>query len=264
MRYEYIACAVLAVVVAVTGADTARRYATYAYEDISFARNPSAQYAFDLGSKHFNALYAPAYDLERAKYFFRKAAALDVEHPMVFQLLARTFFVSGDNESALAQINMQLIKHPDSGPSAYYIRALIYGFTGRYAEAEADYRHFIELIPDSWPAYNDLAWILLKEKRPAEALKEIDNGLTHDPENAWLLIARSSALFELGRFGESHNAAQRAVTASEKVTAPEWADMYKGNSPDTIPGGIDALIAASRSNLQTIELKLAGSTTAAQ
>ena len=61
------------------------RAAVYAYEDASFALRPSAQYAFELGNKHFRANDASSYDITRAKHFYFKAVEIDVDHPMVLQ-----------------------------------------------------------------------------------------------------------------------------------------------------------------------------------
>lgn len=236
------------------------RLIVYAYEDVSFARHPSSQYAFELGNKHFNADGAPShYDIKRAQLFYQKSLELDANHPMALQQLARTSFVRGNLNGALIQINMQLEKHPDSGPSVYYIRALIYGFQEKYEEAERDYRHYIVMAPDGWYAYNDLAWVLLKQNRPADALTEIDNGLALAMDNAWMLTTRATVLFELGRYREARDTAVRAAAAADKVTPEEWVAMYKGNDPASISGGIAQMQRANRDNLEKINAAIASS-----
>lgn len=252
----------LFIALAVAFAEPISRVLVYTYEDISFALYPSAQYAFEIGNAHFRASDPRAYDIERAKRFYYKALALDLEHPMVWQQLARTSFVQGDTPAAFAQINMQLMKHPDSNVSAYYIRALILGYQKKYADAALDYQRVIEMDPTRWPAYNDLAWTLLLDKRYQAALDTSVQGLSLVPDNPWLLTMNAVALYELGRYHEAYDSIERAVSFSKVVTTADWVAMYPGNDPASIPAGLKALRDSAEENRIKIEEKLnAASTT---
>jgi tetratricopeptide (TPR) repeat protein len=236
------------------------RSMTYIYEDVSFARNPSAQYAFELGNKHFRASNPGAYDIERAKYFYRKALELDFNHPMVIQQMARTSFIEGNVAGALFQIDEQLRLHPDSNSSAHYIRALALGYLKRYEEATREYERFIELDPSRWPAYNDLAWTRLQSGDYDGALEAANTGLTLAPNNPWLLTFKSAALFELGRFEEALTPAEAAADAAATITTAQWVEMYPGNDPKSIPSGIRALQDSAAQNLLKIKAEIASST----
>lgn len=240
------------------------RTATYAYEDTVLALQPSAQLAFELGNKHFRASDASSYDVERAKYLYFKAIELDVDHPMVLQQIARTSFVEGNIDGALTQINLQLDKHPDSNMSAYYIRALVYGYQKRYAEAALDYERVIAMDQTRWPAFNDLAWTYLQSDRPADALSAINRGLAIAPDNAWMLTMKAGILYELGRYQEAYDSILRGVEASKSVTTEEWVAMYPGNNPASIDDGIRELQQAAAENLTKIRLKLSSTTPAVQ
>ncbi len=241
----------------VASVPSVREYAQNTVDDIRFRLNPTAAQAFMLGNKYFNAADPAHYDVERAKYYFYKAVELDVDHPAALQQIARTSFVTGNIEGSLAQIDLHITKHPDTDASAYYIRALAYGFLGNYAAAAKDFERYIELRPSVWAAYNDLAWIKLKSNRPDEALTILDRGLTVAPENAWLLSAKSAALYELGRSADAYDVATRAVIAAEKVTVEEWALMYTGNDPKTFEAGMRELRQAGIQNLDKIREKIA-------
>ncbi len=230
-----------------------KKYATYLYEDVSFKLDPSAELAFRYGERHFSADIDPsAYDVERASYFYSRAHALDSNHPLALQQLARTSFVRGDLSRALSQIKLHIESHPDADPSAFYIRALIYAFLGQYEAASKDFEYYIQVNPSLWSTYNDLAWTKMKSGHLEEALAVVDRGLDRAPENAWLLSTKASILFELDQRESALAVAQRALIASEKVTPEEWVVMYKGNDPRTILDGLQELKDTARINVEKI------------
>ncbi len=233
------------------------RVAMYMFEDARLWARPSAEAAFQLANGHFSTMNPGGYDVQRAGLLYRETLRLDPHHSLARQQLARTLFVQGDIGGALIQINAQLNAHPDSNASAYYIRALVYGFMGLNVDAANDYRRYIELDPSGWYAYNDLAWILLKIDKTEEALSAVDRGLRVAPENAWLLTTRAATLYELGRYIEARDTATRALVATEKLTPEAWADMYKGNDPRSIAEGMAQFVQVNKNNLKKIEQKIA-------
>ncbi len=237
-----------------------QRTVIYASEDISLYMAPSAGKAFSYGERHFRALDPRSYDLSRAKTMYQKAATLDPDHPMVFHQLARTSFVSNALDTALMQINIQLARHPDSPPSAYYVRALSYAFLDRYEESARDYETYLKTDSRNWPGYNDYAWMLLKIQKPAEALAAIDTALGYVPENAWLLITRSVALYELKRYDEAHAAAVRAKELSDGVTIEDWSKVNPGNSPTQAGQGVAEMRRVIDANIAKIEAVLKNGT----
>lgn len=227
----------------------------YAYEDLRFRLDPTPAHSFVYGEKHFDASDSSQYDLDRAEYFFNKAAA-DPALPYVYHQLARVSFLKGDFTKALAQINLQISLHGTSTPSSYYVRGLIEGFMGRYDASERDYAIYIKTDPTNWAATNDYAWVLLKADRPKDALTAIDKILPLWPESPWLLNSKATALFELGRLREAREAAMAASRAVIKISERDWMQAYPGNDPLIAAEGIQAFQKAVLENMHTISLAL--------
>ncbi|MBI5470080.1 tetratricopeptide repeat protein [Candidatus Kaiserbacteria bacterium] len=260
MKNRHIARVVCAAIIGVALLWSAfPRTVPYAYEDVRYRLDPTPARAFAYGERHFNATDPAHYDLVRAENFFEKAA-IDLSLPYVNHELARISFLKGDFAKALAQIDLQISLHGTTTPNSYYVRGLIEGFMGRYADAVKDYKTYIEADPTNWAATNDLAWVLLKDKRPAEALVAIDKVLPLWPHSAWLLNSRATALFELGRLKEANAAARAATEAIKNVTEADWLQAYPGNDPLIAQQGIAAFKKAVEENMHTISLALEKST----
>ena len=86
--------------------------------------------------------------------------------------ISRIYFLKGDFNSALDEINKELKLRPEI-PNSYYVRGLILGYRGNFREAESDFFKFIKLIPSQWAGYNDLAWIQVKLKKFQDAKETI-------------------------------------------------------------------------------------------
>ena len=222
------------------------------YHEISYALHPSAEKAFQYGSAYFDSR-AHLYDVDRAEYFYTEARRLDPNHRAVYHELARISFLRGSFADALQKIDHQIASHGDTVPSSYYIRGLILGFMGRYDEAAAAYEKFLEYSPDNWAALNDYAWVLLKGERPREAVDVLNRGLTHFPDNPWLLNSLATAFYELGLMREAHFVALAASKAAEGVTEQDWLTAYPGNDPRIAREGVAALREAIERNIHIAE-----------
>ncbi len=246
----------VAMLVLVSGAILiAPRPFIYAYEDARFALDPSPSRAFEYGEKYFNAIDPKHYDVVRAEYFFEKAAR-DQSLPYVNHELARISFLKGDFDLALSRINLQISLQGTSTPNSYYIRGLIEGFRGDYASAARDYETYLHTDSRNWAAINDYAWVLLKANRPKDALVAVDWGLIYWPQNPWLLNSRATALFEMGRWGDAHEAVVAAEAAVASVDEKAWLHAYPGNDPLIAAQGVTAFKKAVDDNMHTIEAKI--------
>lgn len=234
----------------------APRFVQNGLEDIYFRLYASADRAYALGEKHFNATDADQYDVRRAQRFFRIAATMDPQHPVVHHELARIDFLNGYFISALARINFQIQQHGSTVPNSYYIRGLIEGYIGEYTLAALDYERYLQFDPTNWAANNDLAWVLLKAGRLHDALEAIDRGLTYFPTNPWLLNSRAIALYELGEYDEAGVSARKASVEVEKLKAEDWLRAYPGNDPRVAAEGIAAFTKAVQDNMHRIEVQL--------
>lgn len=229
-------------------------------ENIAFVIDPSATRAFTYAERHFNAQDAGAYDIDRAEYFFKKAALLDPELPYLYHELARIEFLKGNFPRALALINLQIALHGDETPNSYYIRGLIEGYAGDYDAAVADYAHFLDIAQSNWAAINDYAWVLLKAHNPLQAASVTGRALNTFPNNAWLLNTNATALFEIGEIEQALIKARAAVAESQKLGPSDWLLAYPGNDPRIAASGIAAFKEAALSNMHTIELAASTST----
>jgi len=231
-----------------------------AWEDTTYALAPSAARAFAYGERHFNARNASVYDVERAAYFFDKAADIDPTYPYLYHELARIAFLKGEFETAMALIDMQIAQMGDNAPNSYYIRALIEGYKGEYAASAKDYEYFLKFHPTNWAANNDYAWVLLKAGRAQEAKLATARALEWFPDNPWLLNTYATALYETREYTEALRAAQKASIAVAKLSESEWLQAYPGNDPRIANSGIAAFKKAVEDNIHSITLALASST----
>lgn len=223
------------------------------YEWYTFAKNPTAEHAYEYGNRHFDVKLPRVYDLELAEKYYLRALAIDPKLPQVHHQIARIAFLKGDYTTALNHINAELIIHEGKTPSSYYVRGLIRGFIGEYAEAATDYEAYLRTDSENWAAINDYAWVLLKDNRPLEALIALDWGLIYWPQNAWLLNNKATALVELGQYEKARIAADAAAESLKTLTEKEWSMAYPGNDPLIAPEGLATFKRAVAENMHSIE-----------
>jgi len=213
-----------------------------------------ASLRFEIGNYYFGG---GAYDVDRAQGYFEKALAIDPQTAGAHYQLARVYFIRGDFSTALDEINKELELHPDFKRS-YYVRGLIYGYSKRYKEAEADFKEFLKWKPESWAGHNDLAWVYFMEgdyKNSAETARE---GLKYVPNNVWLLNSLGVALLNDGKLAEAKKALTEALASADAMTPADWGRSYPGNNPSVYGDGLDAMRASIKRNLALITTKSAG------
>lgn len=223
------------------------------YENAAFAIAPSAERAAAYGEAHFNARHPAFYNIDRAEYFYTQAARLDESYPYVYHQLARVAFLHGNFNTAMFFINMQIRLHGDTEANSYYVRGLIEGYMGRYADAVTDYEQFLRFDPHDWAAINDYAWVLLKAERAADAARVTTDALKSFPDNPWLLNTNAIALYETGSLVAARKSAVAAFSASAMLTESEWLIAYPGNNPDVAQEGVATLRQSVADNVHTIE-----------
>src|SRR3990172_10167699 len=114
------------------------------------------------GNFYFNG---GAYDLEKAERAFQRAVRIEPGILWGHYQLARIYFVKGNFDKAIEEINKELEANPENLRSLY-VRGLIYGYRNQFGDLELvenDFRRFTYWAPSEWAGYNDLAWILSKE-----------------------------------------------------------------------------------------------------
>lgn len=228
----------------------------FAFEDLSLMIAPSAERAVVYGNWHFNATNGRMYDIERAEHLYRAAEELDANQRGVHHQLARIDFLRAKFPSAIERIDKEIALYGEENPNAYYIRALVLGYQGKYLDAAADYEKYFTLAPANWAAINDYSWVLLKAKLPEGALSALEWGLAEWPENPWLLHNKVIALYEVGRYEEAATAAAAAAAAVDTVTEADWLIAYPGNDPRSAGQGLASFKAAVRANQEKVQKAL--------
>ena len=212
----------------------------------------SPEFASYLGNYHFNAVGNGKYDLISAEYYFEKELELNPNSPSAWFQLARISFVKGERTEALERINFHIERFGDSSPPSYYVRGLILGFSGRYAEAEADFRKYLELNPQSPWGWNDLGWVMLMQKEYAEVSSELTLAMDNMPaadKNAWFWNTLGVAELNLKHYENAANAFRRAAFLAESLTPADWRRANPGNNPSLAEESLNKFREVIRINL---------------
>jgi Tfp pilus assembly protein PilF len=221
-------------------------------------KNPEYALAFNrkdvslpisIGNYYFNN---GAYNLDIAEKAYLKAVAIDPKVLWGHYQLARIAFTDGDFVIALEEINKELEINPQNLRSLY-VRGLIYGYLYELQKAEDDFRRFSEWVPAEWAGYNDLAWILQKERKYAEAMAVVQKGIqraTNGGSNPWLWNALGVAQLNLEKFSDAEQSFTQAARFAETLTDTDWKKAYPGNNPSSADSGLAAFKSAIQLNLK--------------
>ncbi len=209
-----------------------------------------AQLAFEIGNYYFGD---GAYDLTTAERAFKQALAIDPRQAGAHYQLARVYFIKSDFADALREINTELELYPDFKRS-YYVRALINGYSGKLADAQADFKTFLEWKPSSWAANNDLAWVYFEDGKYAEAADAARAGLTIAPNNPWLLNSLGVALLNAGDKAGAKQSFEKALAVVGTMTDAQWGAAYPGNDPGVYSDGLSQMKESLEKNLQLTAL----------
>jgi tetratricopeptide (TPR) repeat protein len=192
------------------------------------------------------------YDIDKAKGYFEKALAVDTRVPLAHYQLARIYFIRGDSYLAEVEIHKELELYPDFKRS-YYVRGLIYGYSGRLSEAAADFKTFLEWKPHSWAAHNDLAWVYFRAGKYAEARDTARAGLNIAPNNPWLLNSLGVALLNTGDKQGAKTAFTQALASVSAMSPEDWGKAYPGNDPAIYREGFSKMKESIQSNLELLD-----------
>lgn len=149
------------------------------------------------------------------------------------------------NENDLPVAEPLLRAHLKDDPlDVFAIRlfAELAGRIGRYVDAENLLRRALELAPAFTPARANLALVLYRQNRPAEAIAELNRVVEEEPDNPGHANLQAAALGRIGEFDE-------AITLYERVLeqAPNQPRVWMsfGHMLKTV-GRLDDGIAAYR------------------
>lgn len=216
--------------------------------------------AMEIGNYYFNgpacakasAGAAVCYDLKKAEKGFKRAVAIDDKILWGHYQLARIYFVEGEKEKALEEINKELEENPENLRSLY-VRGLINPGLGDLSGAENDFRRFTQWAPKEWAGYNDLAWILAKEGKYAEAEKISAQGIKEalgGDKNPWLWNSLGVSELNLGKYANARKSFTKAKKLADMLLLSEWLKAYPGNNPIEAERGLADFKRAIEENLK--------------
>lgn len=94
----------------------------------------------------------------------------------------------------------------------YYARGIAYERTDRWTQAEADFRHALELNPEQPLVLNYLGYSLVeKGENLDEAEQMIRTAVEQEPDNGYIIDSLAWVLYTLGRYDEAVEPMERAV-----------------------------------------------------
>ncbi len=221
----------------------------------------SAEMAMEADDQYVLAHVAQARVLEYqgeyadAANHYATAAALQPDN--LWMLLGRIQMATAQahNDEARTLIADALARHPrerllwDSSGTLHFRQ-------GNYLAAESDFRHSIELRPDSATAYSNLSATLLRLGRGEDAMKELRRGLEIRPSGR-LYSNLGTALYARARYAEAAAAFEAAVsdTRGSPNEPLRWANL--ADALRQVPGRESDAAAAYTRALQLLEPQLA-------
>lgn len=192
------------------------------------------------------------YNVNLAQFFFKNSAhhLIGNTPPYAHYQLSRTYFIQGELDTALSEIQKEIELYPEHTRS-YYILGLTYGYLNKEKEAIDAFSKFIETNPTSWAARNDKAWLQFR-------IGDIDGALltilpiTPDKKNPWVQNTYGVLLMNKDRPEEAREAFLNAKDAIEFTSQEEWGRAYPGNDPRIYETGLSAMKISIENNLKLL------------
>lgn len=208
-----------------------------------------ARLAIEIGEYYFGnqaaigTAGARPYDLPLAEKAFGKAIKINPSVPVAHYMRARVEFVRADFDSALADLNSELALFPEN-KRTLYMRGLTYAYRGLPGDlllAEQDFREFTTWASREWAGYNDLAFVLAKEKKYSEAAKVLKEAIAKaegGATNPWLWDALGVMELNINNPVQAVSALTKAQKYAAMLTETDWQRAYPGNNPTMAAQGI--------------------------
>jgi len=220
-----------------------------AWEQLLAGRLSPSSLFFERGNYYFGGT---EYDIDKALVNFKRAAWFDNINldPIRYQI-GRVYFIKGDLSEAVAEFDLQLTEKPDY-PKSYYMRGLTYGYRNQFKLAEDDFLKYIEMVPNSWAAHNDIVWVYFRSGQYDKAEEYARAGLVFAPRNAWLSNALGAILINQKRYEEAEAPLIDAREGFLAMGPVGWGVAYPGNDPAVYEEGFEASVASAEKNLAVV------------
>lgn len=185
------------------------------------------------------------------------AGATGLQQPQAdWQVEVRRHVVEKQLEAGLAVVQQRLREAPQDLEARGW-RARIHAWSGRLAEAEADYRAVLARHPDDADMLAGLADVLAWQQRFEEALEALEQARRADGSRADIHTRRGRALRSLGRREEARAAFEQALAlAPDNTEARAGLDSVQPELRHELRIGADYDFFNSTSEAQAYALNL--------
>lgn len=214
---------------------------------------------FELGEYYFNAYDTPdgEYDLKLARQYYTEAIEGGSENPTVWYQLGRIDFLEGNYPAALYKFDKQIALYGEQVPSVYYMKGLTYGYKARksgdasdWQKAEENFLKFLEDKPESPWTRTDLSWVYFSQGKFAEMVPLLEEGLSFEPQNPWLLNMYGLSLMNTDRRDEARTQFEQALEFASYLGEEDWGRTYPGNDPAAWQQGLVEFQSLIKKNLE--------------
>ena len=247
-QFLFWLCVIVVVVILSAAITIFKDFSLTSIEEMIGTSHPTSTDSFLLGQYYFNHDEDPAgpYDLEKARHYYKQAIADNPKgNVLLWHQLGRIDFLEGEFEAAIYKFNKQLEYFGEELPNVHYMLGLTYGYQARqeggdntWQQAEEHFMTYLTYDPQSPWARVDLAWVYFAQGKYEEMLEPLEVGLTHHPDNAWLLNMYGLALLNNGKKEKAGRYFEWAKEAAAKLTVADWGQSYPGNDPTVWEQGL--------------------------
>lgn len=154
-------------------------------------------------------------DRVAARRQFEQVLRQEPRHAPALEAMVRVLLAEGDRETAEAYVD-RLISADPRHPFGNYMLGVYQALRGQYALAESSYRASLQ-ARRSPEALNDLAYVLARQQRVAEALPIIEECMRLSDLNGATYSTYGMILLAAGRLDEAESALQKALTFSPEA-----------------------------------------------
>gem|GEM_PF-5582576 len=189
------------------------------------------------------------FDFAESEKWYRRSLVLESGTKDTHYRLSRLYFVNGELGKALSEIDEEEKIHPDYD-KVHYQKGLIHGFQGVHLAAIDDFSKFIEMSPESWGGYNDLAWAYYNKGDFEKSKETAEKALEKFSGNPWLLNISGASEMKLGNREVGIEKLKLASENADKLTEDDWERAYSGNDPGMLADGLEGFRFDLENNLK--------------
>jgi len=205
-----------------------------------------ADYYFDQGWTQ------EAYDINRAERLYEQIHSIDPTVTWVWYQKGRIAFLRSEYEQSLEYLRIYQDSTTEIRPKALYLQGVVEGFAGQPKAALQTLNTYYEYDNSSWYIYNNLAWMHFQLGQFVDMNNVSATGLEIHPNNPWLLMNRSLALYNLGQIEQAKMFIEQSYGQATQLSKSDWSTTYPGNDPAVASMGLAEFLSIVEANRNLI------------